>query len=250
MPYSLNGQWVLPKSSCKDCSKITSDFERVFTRTMYGPFRLKHSFQTRHSKARPTALPVFTPDEHGNAWRHEVPICDFPNVYLTVNAPSPGLLLGSEQSDRNPELELNVKGDIDQLNASMEALGSTELTTHFAFEYGAYFRQVAKIGHAFAYASTGGIGYKPLLPEVILGRSPYVSHYVGGVHADLPNEALTRGLSISIVQKDVGDYLVAGVHLLGVGAIPPYQAVVGEIIDLESLITSQIERRKLRIEST
>jgi hypothetical protein len=246
LPHSLNGKWVLPNASCGACANITSQLEGIVTRVIYLPFRAKRNFQTRHPKKRPKTFPLYVSDNQGNETFLEVPVADYPNVYLSVEAPEPGLFLGEQPSDRNPELKVNVRGDPAEVNAALETLGVEKTTFSFQFEYGAYFRQIAKIGHAFAYGSTGGIGYKPLLTDVIRGLSPYVSYYVGGMGAELTGEAATMGLSLAVIERNSVEYLVATVHLLGVGAIPPYQAIVGEIFDLDSLISSQLERREFR----
>lgn len=47
IPFSLDGAWIIPKASCKDCERITSKFEMSVARDMYLQLRTKEGFQTR-----------------------------------------------------------------------------------------------------------------------------------------------------------------------------------------------------------
>lgn len=57
-PFSFGGTLVLPKSSCKRCAKITSDFERECARAMFGKLRILFNLPTQHKTHRPDELPL------------------------------------------------------------------------------------------------------------------------------------------------------------------------------------------------
>lgn len=246
IPLALNGNLILPEASCHACADITKKFEQTVARLIYGPFRLKHGFRTRRKKDRPSTLPVYSLDNQGNEKKIEISLNQYPNIYLTVDAPPPGILIGNAPSNRNPELTLGLRGDPIDLKRSMDSLSIDQIITRHKFEWGAFFQQLAKIGHTFAYAIMRGKCYDPFLPDIILGKSLHLSHYVGGVNQETKREqGTTNDLTLSVVCRPSGDYLVAGVQLLGAGVLPPYQVVVGQIPNLEAFVTEFVEARNL-----
>lgn len=59
VPFGLGGNLELPKSSCKECARITSKFELAVLRGSMRPARIYREIQSRnnHSDA-PTNFPV------------------------------------------------------------------------------------------------------------------------------------------------------------------------------------------------
>src|SRR6266496_5270409 len=55
----LNGNQVLPKSSCRNCNKITSKIEKTFLRGPAWPLRTKLAFKTRRESERPDSFELF-----------------------------------------------------------------------------------------------------------------------------------------------------------------------------------------------
>lgn len=60
IPYGLNGQWILPKSSCEICAKITAEFEKDVLRGMFLEARTSLGLKTRNKEHRPALLPLIT----------------------------------------------------------------------------------------------------------------------------------------------------------------------------------------------
>jgi len=243
IPLALNGVLVLPRASCSACADITKRFEQTVARAMYGNFRVKQGFRTRRKKDRPKILPLYTIALDGTQKRIDTLIQDYPTVFLAVDAPPPGILKGLEPTDRSPELKISLKANPKELSKTMDAISHERILTEHVFEWGAFFRQLAKVGHCYAFACTRGREYQPLLRDIILGRSSHLSHYVGGTEANSTVETDKSELSLSIVCKPTGDFLVAGVQLLGVGTLHPYQVVVGRIPSIEAFVTATIEAR-------
>ncbi len=50
VPYALNGNWVLPKASCKKCSAITQKYEDACLRIMFKPLRTRLGMQSRRRR--------------------------------------------------------------------------------------------------------------------------------------------------------------------------------------------------------
>lgn len=243
IPYALNGALVIPAASCSSCADCTKRFEQCVARTIYGSFRLKHGYRTRRPKERPKTIALFTGSLDGARVRIDVPVNDYPDVYLAVDSPPPGILCGCEPSDRNPEMKFSLKGDPEALDRVMKMYALQSVGLNHLFDWGAFFRQLAKIGHCYAYACTNGLDYEQLLPPLILGKSSFLSHYIGGVDDSSSSDLTSSDLSLSIVSRPSGDYLVVGVNLLGIGTLHPYQVVAGRIHDLEQFITTMVQLR-------
>ena len=104
-----------------------------------------------------------------------------------------------------------------------------------SFDLGAFLKQLAKIGHCFAYACTQGKGYQMLLPPIIIGNSEYASHYIGGIGEDYHPKNMYVPLDMRIFRSYSGShYLVVRIQLLNIGSLPPYLAVAGYIPDLDN----------------
>jgi hypothetical protein len=235
IPLALNGALVLPKASCAACADITKRFEQTVARSSYGPLRIKLGFKTRRKKERPQRLPVGFLDTEGARQETQLAVQHFPTVYLAVEFPPPGIFTGADLSDRNPELTVTLKGDKDEIAHAMRVLEKENIELCSLFSWGPFCRQIAKIGHAFAVASIGTDGYAPLLPDIILGRSECLSHFVGGVKNAIRAEA---DLSLLLVTEKKVNYLVVYVQLFGIGRLPVYQAVVGKVTDLNVVLTN------------
>lgn len=244
IPFALNGTSILLKASCETCAKITRDFEQTVARTIYGPLRIKRGFQTRRKKERPKSLPVYTKNAFGEKLRIDVPIENYPNFFVAVNAPPPGIFEGIEPSEFNPELSISMKVDSVDFFKTMDSMFLENMLVECNFDWGAFFRQIAKIGHCYAFACMRGREYISLLPDIILGKSNHLSYYVGGIE---DSEFLSEGdlsqstVSLSLITKPSGYYLAALIQILGAGTLHPYQAVVGKIQDLDKFMTAWID---------
>jgi hypothetical protein len=85
------------------------------------------------------------------------------------------------------------------------------------------FRQVAKIAHGAAVAELGLDSFKPMLPDVILGKTPFISHLVGG--GSFPRYPTKNLHEVWLTLQ--GGYLVAIVRLFARFGFRPWLAVVG-----------------------
>lgn len=57
IPLCLYGTIVLPRSSCKECEKITSKIEREAAEKLFHSIRLIHNFPSRNPTGRSNVLP-------------------------------------------------------------------------------------------------------------------------------------------------------------------------------------------------
>jgi hypothetical protein len=88
---------------------------------------------------------------------------------------------------------------------------------------------VAKIGHSFAAATLGLDSFRPLLLDLILGKSKHVTYLVGGTEI-APTPIPGPSYRINLYNHTLNDrhYLMARVHLFANNGAPYYTVAVGE----------------------
>lgn len=82
IPLGLGGNWILPKSSCRECATITGRVEQFCLRQMLGNIRLRLNFPTRRRKDRPNELPVEFLRSDGTTGEVIVPVQEIPLVNI------------------------------------------------------------------------------------------------------------------------------------------------------------------------
>lgn len=213
VPLSLNGTMVLPNSSCDICANVTKKFEQVVARTMYGVLRKKRNYKTRNKKER-----------------EKFDTSQTPTVYATATFPRPGILTGAPLSELNPPFQFKVI--IGNLEEFKELSKNGPLEIGQKFYWGDFCRLLAKIAHSYLVAIVGLEGYEAYLPDLILGRSAYLSHYVGCV-SEATVTMFSYYLTVEVIEvpADMCQYLVVNIHLLGTANMPTYEVVAGKIKD-------------------
>lgn len=237
IPKALNGTMILPAASCEKCADITKKFEQTVSRGIYGFLRIKRGYQTRRKKERPSQLPITITTSSGKTKTVNINVSDYPSVYLTVALPPPGILTDAPLSTLNPELHVSLVGDPKEVSKLLSVHGGMNASVSFNhfFAWGDFSRQLAKIAHGYLVASLGFEGYIPLLPDLILGRSDYLSHYVGGFGQSEGMVLLAPHISINLVLHGTEHYLVAYIHLMPAAKMPTYQVVAAKITDMSCL---------------
>lgn len=153
VPYSLNGMLMLKEASCKACAKITSDFERTFTRETLQVARQVMGYRTRRperrresykaeviiaGQARLVNMPV-------DAYAALLPVIDlgFPK-YLTEKYS----LTGPEyRIGRRNNIGVTVSRDWGKTKAFLESIGAERLRSKTTFHAYDFARMVAKIAY-------------------------------------------------------------------------------------------------------
>lgn len=239
VPFALNGTMILPKSSCRTCAKITSKFELTVARRMYGLLRYILGYNTRNKKVTPSHLPVSYTTSAGVTESTYLKIEDYPCTYFVPYLPPPGILTGTPLTDKNPEgIRLEFRGDpneIEQVNLSIDSkISKLHLNSNYPygnsdFPYGDFNRLLAKIAHGYLVAHCGQEGYVPFLPDIILGRSPYLSHYVGGLSgADI--HMFSYHIFLELLPTNEAAYLSVNIQLLGGVRMQTYQVIAAKLI--------------------
>jgi hypothetical protein len=236
IPLSLNGTMILPESSCRVCAGITSKFELTVARQMYGVLRNKRGYNTRRKKERLTSLSL-SYSSSGVIKSIDLDLVDYPYTYLIPFLPPPGMLTGASLSDFNPELKLELMGNPNEIARIASVIGGENIHVFMrsSFAWGDFCRLLAKIAHGYLIAAYGQEGYVSFLPDLILGHSSHLGHYIIGGDGDevryMPGAHLGWGTLI----VDDACYLAVYIHLLGGVTMPTYQVVAAKVTDFTLL---------------
>jgi HNH endonuclease len=183
VPFSLGGNVEILKASCADCAKITSRLERHLAREIFWELRIHTNTQTRRPYERPDILPARV--SIGN--RHEtlmLPIADHPSFLVMPVWSLPGVLKGEQPSEMFPETKAhlyyyippNIRDTLNLDDGQLAELHPPEIV----IDPSVFARAVAKIAYCQMVAVCGLTGFRRLvLPDLILGKYPCVSYFVG-----------------------------------------------------------------------
>ncbi len=196
IPYSLGGNAVIEKASCRDCEAKTSYIDGFLANAVFGRYRVQAKVQTRRPKDRPKTFNTLV-NVDGTVETLTIPVDDHPAILQMPNLLPPDALRG-----RQPELGFtapamfiyhHVPPDIrDRLNLAPEADVAFGLDTRLNLI--PFARAMAKIGYCHAVAVRGLDGVRPLaVPSLILGDYACASYFVGGDGRDPPPPPSPKG---------------------------------------------------------
>ena len=239
VPFSLNGILVLQKASCKDCAKITSAFERSFTRDTLEVARHVMGYKTRRPARRRETYPaeviidgeVKLVDMPVDAYAALVPVIDlgFP-TYLTekYSLSGPEYRIG-----RRNNISITVSQDWGKTKGFLDSIGAERLRPKTSFHGYDFARMVAKIAYCETVAQLMLYGYKGLecikenfILDFILRGDSEPWHYIGGEPPVAPpkdSEAPPDMRAVTIKDGDLIAYIQLFVQIGG----PRYIVVVG-----------------------
>lgn len=170
IPYALNGSAVLPDSSCRDCAKITGQFEQSVLRgPMWGVRVLRElKSRTKHADA-PKTFPLGVIKD-GKKEEVHLPLEEYPVLIHFPMFSSPGYIVPSAYTSG-----ITLTGVATILfgprpEEVAKKLGITEISHTQGYYPAAFARTIAKIGYSYAVAE-GALerlqGKALLLPESV-----------------------------------------------------------------------------------
>jgi hypothetical protein len=252
VPFSLNGTWILPKSSCLDCAKITSAFEGRVAK-MFASFRQSSNLKTRRPKKKKQTISLR--DDRCN-------IIEMPNegmwdIIPTFKFSLPGIY--------NKDWNLSKKWEETTLGIMTNHPNETKLshwkkfsTNTFiyessSFDINSYALMLAKIGHCIAVGHYGFDNFDHFLTPFILGNdkvnfsltldspnlntkpnsliSINLSYFVGSFNEILPPKLFDHEYGFELQKSDIPNvqYLIySRVRLFPFAGGPTACVVVGK----------------------
>ena len=238
MPYSLSGNTVLLKASCRVCEGITSRLDGYLAHATFGHLRPHANVQSR--SGYPKTLPAVI-QRSGEERVVDLMTEDHP---FFTNMPvwdTPGIMRGAAPTDvfdpcyahvywyvpPNMKEILNLENDEDARVRDASRIPNVPL----------FARAIAKIAYGHAVFMLGLDGFRPLaLPDIILGKYPNIPYFIGS-EMDQPSPPEERGRmhSIQLLDVFVGrmKYLVVRLRLFAHSGtaefgMPFYNVVVGQ----------------------
>lgn len=241
IPYSLGGDAVILRGSCKTCAAETARIENELGRKVYWDLRTHAKIRTRRPKERPTELPFTVSIAGSERLTKTVPIEDHPYFTPIPVWGLPGLLTGALPTTEFQHYKAHVFYWLPEHIREVLGLQSGESAEipfpEFRINHHRFARAIAKIAYCQTVAQEGLHSFRRLvMPELILGRYSCVPHFVGCEIDDPPPPSETKTRHTIQTNKYVyrGDLclIVARVRLFANSGVeehgpPIYEVVVG-----------------------
>jgi hypothetical protein len=243
IPNKMHGRLILRHASCSDCAKIINSEIESF---MLGSTLKVPRTQLRMKTSKPVrTLPIGRWDSDSSNWPQnmndvnfrfeEIPVDEYPLNIMFPTFPPPGILWDNEKSELFSVV--GVETYIDK--PTPYAQEGTRSAICIPFSPDTILRFIAKIAHSAAIAALGDDSFTALLPDVILGKTKYISHFVGSRGTKRYTSASLHDVRLYLRRR----YIVAEVRLFAKHIRVPYLAVVGRSPEgMASLHTSALMR--------
>ncbi len=226
---AIGGRWVLPRASCKRCSKITTKLEgHCFAGTLKA-YRTQLGLYGRRKKKVPTfTMTVRHLNSHVGA--RELPTEAYPAIMIMPVLHSPPALL--YPMEQRLDLKITAWGDVTNSEVIKQYPEGTRVGGS-PFHPGKWLRMLAKVAHSYAVLKKGIDGFKPMLRDIIRGHDDDHGRLIGILDHKTPQERDTlHGVYLWIAHVSCAvekRYLVAEVHLFANLGAPHYHIVVWEL---------------------
>ncbi len=189
IPLSLGCSAYLKNASCVACAKITRDFETHVARNIYGHLRILQGVETRHSKERPSELPIIL-TINGAASEIALPVDKHPFFLILPTWKLAGFFRGEPPNSGFSGLSHHSFYHIpDNIR---ETLGFTVEVVKIGpdrriIDPAQFARAIAKIAYCTAIEAYGFGSFKPLaIRDLILGKYSAISYFVGTSTPEFP----------------------------------------------------------------
>ena len=225
---AIGGKWILPKSSCKRCSKITGKLEgHCFRGTLIG-FRAIHNITGRRPKEMPKELPLVIVKRDGRVEIDNLPITKYPAFLLLPQLNETPTILTNKTPDADKKID--VWGTV--FNSDTLDNYRNSQAGFVPINLGKWLRMLAKIAHSYAIAQLGVNGFKPLLTKLIRGHDNFPTHYIGCLgEAITAKEDFLHRLDLITLNDDKNaiKFIVVNLRLFANFGSPQYHIVVGTV---------------------
>jgi len=228
---------VLPKSSCKACSGLSSAFEGTCLSTMFGPLRMLYDLPSRRKRDRPRTLPLKVKQNLGDNWTEvHVNQEDFPFLVTLPRFPLPDLLSGVPTIGARGAAAIVFwirgasasQGFLDHLEDLVANLGVHSVMPVAKAQVKEFCLMLAKIGHSYATAELGHGSFEPLLPGPILrGDLSNRVDVIGALSYDEAPSSELHDLSLDDHTFNRPNLVAVRVRLLSKLGTPTYYVVAG-----------------------
>ncbi len=238
IPYGLNGDFVLPESTCRRCERITGRLESILQRGTLLACRSILGLRTRNPKDRPSRLPLYV----GNL-KVEVDVKDYPSTLALARFPQPKFFDAEGAVDEGFDLWIRVFKYNTRLLRQKYGLRryAPPIVPVLTLR-----RVLAKIAHSFAVAEVGMENFEPFLQGGIINdeESQDLLKYVGGSRVGVSaDKGCLHWMELALVDKVDAKYIIANIRLFSyIEESPIYYVIVGRFTSKD--VPPGIGRRK------
>ncbi|MFZ2652235.1 MAG: hypothetical protein WA210_19230 [Burkholderiaceae bacterium] len=230
VPFALNGNAVLPQSSCKPCATVTGKFELQVLRGPLRAVRIYRRLQSRRGHLSAPAQYPLTIVREGVQERVQVPLDQYPVLLHFPTFAVPRALTGTSGAGIAMSGITTVSFGKNPQEV-MRNLGAERIVIDTHDDHPtAFARMLAKIAYAFAV----GLGHDALLETPaaivpsILGHRDDIGDWVG-THTG-PIRKYSGALHRIGIREDLHKgLLIADVHLFADSETPSYGVVLGRL---------------------
>jgi hypothetical protein len=231
LPFGIAGNsMLLPKASCRSCASITGKVEQACLRHLWWPFRTRIGAPTGSKRPETFTLRRGTVVDGKLVLlgATDVSAEEYPINYVALLLPPPGILAG-----RPPTADF--EGEF------WTAYSAEEMESHIGDDDGmvlgpinpnTFARMLAKIAYAYAVGYYGYGTFKPLVLDLILGKTETANYWVGG-DMELPEahtEPVLHDMNGGHLSVDgLKTYLVVNIQLFAFLCSPIYHIVIAEV---------------------
>jgi len=207
VPLSLGGNAVIKNGSCGDCEKVTSYLDGYLARATYNEYRAHVGLKSRRQKDRPTSLPVTIVKPDGTSEVRMFAVEAQPYFLMMPIWHLPGIALDKPPSATFEIMQAHACEYIPKDFKKSAEMEQERIRAQGEINYSAFARAIARISYCTAVSFLGLDGFDHMdLPELILGKYPYIPHYVGVMRND-PEPPEPYG---SMHRIDIQEYTRAG----------------------------------------
>lgn len=230
VPFVLNGSWVIEKAACDDCRTRTNEAyenKALNCDLLVVPRKLLDLKRRRRGKNKkpllfPPSFAAGTAHLTESGERINLLENEYPPVMVMIVLEPAGKLVGLER----------VTGSEQKIRIWMRSLAQRShpaQTVRQRFAHFHFAMMLAKIGYSFAVAERGMGGFEGSeIRELLAGNRDDVYNFIGG---SIGGERLTDRFLHHLALRERGEWLTAIVHLFASYQAPPYEVVVGRILE-------------------
>lgn len=230
IPYSLDGNYVLPKSVCAYHHNLTSKMDQVCTRSMLGGWRTRLQMQTTKPDDRVREVDLYQIETANDLSARPLGKGAselFASLALPVY-PFPRLLSGAPVTKGTatwPVISLWVCRPPPILPGTERIFGRGPIEAEL------FGRMVAKIAFGLTMAAFAG-RFRPLIKDVILGHDSDPNRLVGTDTRRWPRDQHVHWHGWNLRPGSDGNtYLLCSVRLFNGFGAPLYNVVVGDQLE-------------------
>ena len=233
VPFGLNGNLVLPMSSCTECAKVTSAVELRVLRGFMENGRRAMGISSRHKKhKKPLLVPVkFLTDETRTDGKMPIE-GGFHTLHLPIFTTP--LALGGKAKNNKPDGIEIVGIDTLHIGNEIKAIQShraTGIEIQTALDIWSFIRMLAKIAHSYYVAVKGifPLAESPVLP-IAMNKHSFAKQWIGCLEdhpLTKPGSEALHLLGIDEIKGDDGSICsVVRIKLFSATHGPTYSVVV------------------------